>query len=330
MDLKRYISPALALLLLSPAVGEMLSGSSPPLKFFNPTGFFFLLCLYGGGAIIIRELALRWNKGWPSILVMGAAYGIVEEGLMVKSFFNPDWVGLGILGSYGRWLGVNWVWATELMVFHAVFSITIPILLVTLAYPEKRSVPWVGRRIFFTLCALLVFTVVFGYFFLSPYAVPPGLYAAALACVVILVAIARWLPGTLFTVKDVKSRKPRWFFLLGLAWGTIFFIIAWAIPAIGVPPIVTVALFVLSVVALSFALIRMSGNGGGWSGRHQLALVSGVLGFLIALSPILELNGMAGMTVVGILFAALLAWLYIALGRREKANLALIPSASEV
>jgi probable HAF family extracellular repeat protein len=58
-----------------------------------------LTALYGSGSILIRELSLRWRKGWPSILALGAAYGIVEEGLMVKSFFDPNWVDLGTLGG---------------------------------------------------------------------------------------------------------------------------------------------------------------------------------------------------------------------------------------
>jgi len=70
-----------------------------------------LASLYGSGAIIVRELKVRWKKNYVSMFILGAAYGIIEEGLMVKSFFDPNWMNLGILGSYGRWLGVNWVWA---------------------------------------------------------------------------------------------------------------------------------------------------------------------------------------------------------------------------
>jgi len=37
--------------LLSPAIGELLSGSAPPLEFFNPFGFAMLASLYGSGAV---------------------------------------------------------------------------------------------------------------------------------------------------------------------------------------------------------------------------------------------------------------------------------------
>jgi hypothetical protein len=130
--MKRRISPALVLYFLSPVIGELLSGSAPPVEFFNPFGLIILPALYGSGALLVRELALHWKKRWPTILVLGLAYGIVEEGLMVKSFFDPNWVDLGQLGVYGRWAGVNWVWTISLMIYHAVVSIAIPILLVEL------------------------------------------------------------------------------------------------------------------------------------------------------------------------------------------------------
>jgi hypothetical protein len=101
------VPPALVLFFLAPAIGELLSGSSPPLEFFNPISLLFLSSLYGGGAIVVRELKVFWKKDFRAIILLGAAYGILEEGLLVKSFFDPNWVDLGILGVYGRWLDVN-------------------------------------------------------------------------------------------------------------------------------------------------------------------------------------------------------------------------------
>ncbi len=75
------------LALLSPIMAEMLSGSSPPLEFFAGLGFVFLIPLYGGGALLVRELTIRWDKGWATVIALGAAYGIIEEGIAVKSFF---------------------------------------------------------------------------------------------------------------------------------------------------------------------------------------------------------------------------------------------------
>jgi hypothetical protein len=48
--------PWLALLLVSPAIGEVLSGSSPPRELLNPVALFFLIGLYGSGALLAREI----------------------------------------------------------------------------------------------------------------------------------------------------------------------------------------------------------------------------------------------------------------------------------
>ncbi len=102
---RRTLGPALVLFLLSPSIGELLSGSSPPAEFFTPFGLTMLLTLYGGGALLARELKVRWRKGMGSLLLLGAAYGVLEEGVMVASWFNPAWPDLGLLGVYCRWLG---------------------------------------------------------------------------------------------------------------------------------------------------------------------------------------------------------------------------------
>jgi len=53
---------------------------------------------------------------------------------------------VGDLGVYGHWLGVNWVWAAGIVPFHAIFSISIPMLLLGLAIPETRLKPLLSRR----------------------------------------------------------------------------------------------------------------------------------------------------------------------------------------
>src|SRR5207245_622464 len=137
--------PLLALILLSPIIAEMLSGSSPPLEWLNPITPLLLIWLYGAGVLVMRETAVRWKTGWPSILLLGAAYGIIEEGLAVKSFFDPGWMDLGTLAWYGRWLDVNWVWAVWLTIYHAVVSIAIPIFLTEWIWPRIRGQPATSR-----------------------------------------------------------------------------------------------------------------------------------------------------------------------------------------
>jgi hypothetical protein len=101
---KKRFAPMIFILLLPPAMGELLIGSSPPREYFQPFGFIVMTVLYGGGALLIREARVRWNLGW-GVIFLAVAYGIIEEGLMVQSFFNHHHPDLGDIAFYGRWLG---------------------------------------------------------------------------------------------------------------------------------------------------------------------------------------------------------------------------------
>ncbi len=155
----------LTLLVLSPVIGELLSGSSPPSRFFNPVAFMFMVGLYGCGAVLIRETAVRRNLGAAGVLLLGAAYGVLEEGLTCKSFFNPFWTDTGYLSIYGRALGVNWVWAFGLTFYHMVVSITVPIFLVEAIFPEAASEPWLRKRGLKFASAALSAVVLLGFLF---------------------------------------------------------------------------------------------------------------------------------------------------------------------
>src|SRR6185437_16296228 len=102
---------ALALYLLAPITAELLTGSTPPLQFVNPLSFLFLTALYGSGALLVRETVRRRGLGWWSVILLGAAYGVLEEGLVVTSWMNPYWSDLAYLNGYSRALGINWYWA---------------------------------------------------------------------------------------------------------------------------------------------------------------------------------------------------------------------------
>jgi hypothetical protein len=127
---------AIALLFLSPIIAEMLSGSTTPLEFINPIALTLLLALYGTSALLIREFKVRHGLGYPSILVLGFAYGILEEGIATKSFFDPYWPDCAdFMCQFGRIIGVNWVWSIGLTIYHALWSILVPIIVAEALFP---------------------------------------------------------------------------------------------------------------------------------------------------------------------------------------------------
>jgi hypothetical protein len=315
----KRLPPALGLFFLAPAIGELLSGSAPPPEFFHPFTLILLSALYGSGAILTRELALRWGKGWPSILLLGAAYGIVEEGLMVKSFFDPAWPDLGLLGVYGRWAGVNWVWSLFLTLYHAVFSIAIPIFLVEQMYPARRKESWIGERGFRGLAILLTLDVIFGFALLTSFRPPAVPYLGACAAAAALFWAARRAP-TEWRDGAEGPRRPIALGLLGFLGTTIFFLMNWLLPELSVPVEITL-LLEAGWVALILFLVRRASGYGAWKDDGRLALVSGALTFFILLAPLSELDAArpdntAGMTLVGLAATAFLFWLRRKVRRR--------------
>ncbi|HZY48120.1 MAG TPA: hypothetical protein VFE96_10025, partial [Candidatus Bathyarchaeia archaeon] len=218
-----YRKPILLLFFLSPLVGEGLSGSTPPLAFLNPAVTLLLACLYGSGALLVRDYARRWRKGWRSILILGAAYGVIEEGIMVRSFFNPAWKDLGVLATYGRWLGTNWVWAEWLAIYHAIFSITIPIFLVELTFPGSKMRIWLSTKARVLFHGLLVLSIILGF---SAFPYDPGVLAmvGCITAVVILGWLAKRIPNISPQSRDLKLSWKR-LVPLGLSAPAVFFLL---------------------------------------------------------------------------------------------------------
>src|SRR5580698_10225032 len=79
---KRGIWPALALFFTAPLEAEYLLGDLP-IKMLP--ALIVLAPMYGGGALLIREVARRTGRGWPAILVLGMAYAIFEEAFTTQS-----------------------------------------------------------------------------------------------------------------------------------------------------------------------------------------------------------------------------------------------------
>lgn len=139
----RRIVPALGLLVLAPWVGEYLLGNIPAgLLVALP----FLLPLYGGGALLIREVTRRTGRGWPTIVLLGFAYGIIEAGLVDQALFNQNFSDVPTGGvTPVPILGINAYNAMSYIVGHAIWSISIPIAIVEMLTPSRRKTPWLGN-----------------------------------------------------------------------------------------------------------------------------------------------------------------------------------------
>lgn len=301
----------LTLFLLAPISGETLSGSTPPLVYLiDPVRLLFNPLLYGGGALLIREVARRRGLGWGSILIMGAAYGVFEEGLVVNTWANPWSAATGAsancqptgLCDYGRFGGINLLWALELTAFHAVVSIFLPILLTELAFPARAARPWLGRKAIGWFAAglalelalgLLLNVAVFRQHGQGGPLLVPYLFEAVL--ILALIDLALRVPPD--RKVDARRRPPPrgWLRVVGcVALGLTILAPTLIFHRSGMPPGLAVGLFAAALALLVWRVAAW-GRRADWTLRETLALASGAAGFFVLIwDPFIEVLGDAG------------------------------------
>ncbi|WP_297438140.1 hypothetical protein [Thermococcus sp.] len=239
----------------------------------------------------MRELWVRWGRGYLRLMLLGAVYGVVEEGLIIKSWFDPHWKDLGMLGTYGRVWGVNTVWAAWLTIFHSLLSVSLPVLVVEALYPSYKNKPLLeGRGLAvaagsFTLSGLVMFI------FLNPYRPPLVQYTLTIVLVGFLLAVARYLRKPSPKTSKGQTQHP---FLYGLAVAFLLFFVYTAFPHSSLPPVVTILLGVLMALYFYSQLGLLDDS-------SRFLLVLGFLSFwMIPYDILLELKGVTGEAAVGI------------------------------
>ncbi len=281
----------LTLSLLSPVLAELLSGSSPPLEFFNPVSFLFLWGFYGAGVLIVHELWVRWGGGYMRLMLLGFAYGIFEEGLAIKSWFDPGWMDLGVFATYGRIWGINSMWAVWLTVFHSVMSISAPIIVFGAYFPGYREKSLLSDREMKKAFYIFMIMTFLSYFGLNPYAPPTLQYLlAGLLMICILRAAMK---------RDMKPVFRPFFapehpFIYGAIVSTLLFIINTAFPKAAIPVIITMAADLLVILHFYSQMEQLDDRG-------RYAQIFGFLSFwAIFMGIIYEIMGVTGMSVVGL------------------------------
>ncbi|MBV1853636.1 hypothetical protein [Catellatospora tritici] len=270
----RRVAPAIALYFLSPFVAEFLLGDFPitMILLILP-----LSTMYGGGALFIRELTRRTGRGWPTILLLALAFGVVEEGLLTQSLFNPDYVGAHLLDAgFVPALGIAVPWTLFVLTIHTVWSIGAPIALVEEATGARREQPWLRTPGFVASIALFAagcaaifsFSYADGHFM----AEPAQLAVAAVVAVALVVAAflvpARTARGESEGEREAPGPWP--VFAVAFGAGLVLF-------GAELPPIwVGVAVLVVDLAVLVLLVSRWSARGS-WGAWHRFALAAAAL-----------------------------------------------------
>ncbi len=266
----RRIAPAFGLFFLSPFVAEFLLGNISIAML--PVGL-VLAPMYGGGAVLIRESARRAGRGWPTMLLLAVAYGMIEEGLVTQTLFNPSYYGFNLLReTYLPALGMGVWWTLFVLTLHTVWSISVPIAIVE-TFVRDRTAPWLGipglviTAVLFVLGSALMCS---GTYSQERFTATTPQLLGVVASVGSLIAIA-------FVVGQPRVRPGRavprpWqvgaiaFLTASSFMGARYLLADW--------PIVAAYLLIFGLVTV--LVVRWSGRIG-WGPSHRLALAGGAL-----------------------------------------------------
>ncbi|MEU8179932.1 hypothetical protein AB0B85_02745 [Micromonospora sp. NPDC049044] len=318
LPLRRRLLPVIALLLLAPWAAECSWGGFA-IDDFLPV-LIFLGPMYGGAAILIRETARHLGAGWPSIVLLAAAFGVLQAGLVDQSLFNPGFLNdtqyadtrAAAEATLVPGLGFSLRQAFDYVGNHILLTICAPIVFVESFLGAKRRLrPWLGRSglavvgVIYLLGSLLIFSDSSGR---KDFLAGPLQLASATALVLALVAAAllpRWRRREPRRVRRVPH--PLWV-------GLLVVLVRFGADLTPGWPGVVIALSLAGVVG---GLIAYLSSGSGWGQRH--VLTAGTAGLVSAAafaylvppySPASPVAALAGDVAVTVVTAALVvgAW----------------------
>jgi len=280
-------APVLTLLLLSPLIGEVMSGATL-LSYIG--ALVPEIMVWGCGTLMIRDAVRRWRGAWTSVLLLGLGLSVAEEFVIQQTSIAPlPWMGANPI--YGRVFGVNWPYFLFQLGFEAVWIVLVPIQVTELIFsePDRRDVPWLRTRGLVSSGIVFVvgsFIAWFSWtqfarplaFHVPPYSPPPLTVALGLLAIALLVVAAHASRIYGHTRAGRTAPAPWVVFLgallLGFPWYGLMVVVfgGWSDLPLSIP------LASASVWGIgTFLLIGRWTTASDWEDRHRWALTFGGL-----------------------------------------------------
>lgn len=234
----------------------------------------FFAALYGAPALLLRELARRMGWGWPSIIMLAFALGILQPGVIDQALFSSSYRDIqtwdeSLRGTYIGPLGFSATNALNFVVGHVIYSFCAPIAVAEAWRPATARTPWLGIRgvrvaaVLYLLAAVLVLQ-------------DPGSHSASamqlagsLAAAGLCVGAAVWLGRRARRARRPRRAPPLW--VTVAASFTLLAAASW------VPETWTGAAVTITVLAAGAALLAHASRSVDWSVRHAAAVATGAL-----------------------------------------------------
>ena len=283
-DRPRFAGSIWTLVLLSPFIAEVLSGSTR-------TSFLFVfvpeVMVWGVGALLCRELVRRWRAGGASLLLLGLSLSIAEEFIIQQTSLAP----LPFPGShpdYGRMWGINLVYFLFMLGYESVWVVIIPVQVTELFFPRQATQAWLRKRGAVVASAVFLIGSRIAWYgwtqqarprlHAAPYHPPLALVVMGLVAIGGLVALAYLVRGVGAQAPENDQRAiPAWVagltaLVMGAAW---FALITQLFVPNPVQPFWAAMALGIAWAVLAFTLFSRWSSRTSWTERHRFASVLG-------------------------------------------------------
>ena len=281
------IAPALTLMFLAPLLTEVLPGAT---RFSSIFVLPVEICVWGIGALFIRETLRRFHLGWTAMILMGLALAIAEECLIQQTSLAP--LVIRLKGqTYARAFGINYVYFLWALIYEPVFVVVLPIAVVELIYPGRRQMPWIKKSGFFVLVPLFLLGSLLAWFSWTQIARlkvfhVPAYHLAPLAALTAFAAIAILLYAAARTGRNKAQPQtsltpppPTVLGILGGVWAILLYGVV--LLGFGIDPSfpewVAIAAPILVLVFLPLIFLPKFVNHPEWQIKHRFALSCGTI-----------------------------------------------------
>lgn len=315
------LGPVLAVAALAPITAELMQAYLSDIG--GVFGLVFVVAffapLYGGAALLIREIAVRTGRGWPGRLLLATAFGVAMPTLVDASLFTvsrpdiDDWDQIVTGASVG---GIGWAAALGWVAGHVLMSVSAPLVIVEALVRERR--PWLGR---FGLAVTVVLMLLVAGFVhhdtdtINDVRAGVGRYGAAAVLVIALALTAMTPIGRPVPRAPGRASPSLW-------WCPMTGVVVIAVLALA--PKSWLGLAVVAAVLVAGGLLVLAwSRSPSWGPRHLAALAFGgvltqtLIGFL---APLPQQTTWAEKLTQNILYLLLVLALGVALERRTRAR----------
>ena len=281
------LKPALILMIMAPLLTEVLPGAT---RF---SALFVLpveICMWGGGALLIRYAVRRWKLGWVNMLFLALALSIAEECLIQQTSLAPMVVQIkGV--AYARAFGVNYVYLIWALIYESVFVVFLPVYFVEFILPDRKGALWINKTGFLIIIPLFIIGAFLAWYSWTQIARPAAYHVSAYnppflailisviaICVLIFLATGSIREKYSVAASPIKLPHPVILGILSGLWATLLY--GLVLLGFGIDPSfpswIPVCSGIILAVCAMLLLPRWTANAM-WNPNHSFALIFGTM-----------------------------------------------------